>query len=81
MSTESIRYPKCNGVMVQGFYCRLPGVDFFHVSNWVGGAAGKLSWFGMIVPAPAEKCIQVVTFRCSVCCFLKSYAHPKFAAK
>ena len=81
ISTKSIRCPKCNGVMAQGFIIDWQGRQFSRVSNWVEGAPGKPSWFGQIVPAPAEKCIPVGTFRCSVCGFLESYAHQEFAAK
>ena len=81
MSEEAIRCPKCNGVMVQGWIIDMKGREFNCVSNWVEGAPGKPSWFGSIVPAPAEKCIPVGTFRCSACGFLESYAHPEFAVK
>ena len=81
ISTESIRCPKCNGLMVQGFIIDWQGRQLSRVSNWVEGAPGKPSWFGQIVPAPAEKRIPVGTFRCSACGFLESYAHPEFAAK
>ena len=81
MSTEAIRCPKCNGVMVQGFISDYKDWASCRVSNWVEGAPGKPTWFGTCVPAPAEKCIPVGTFRCSVCGFLESYAHPEFAAK
>lgn len=81
MRTEAILCPKCNGVMVQGFIIDMKGAEFSTVSTWVEGAPGKPSWFGSIVPAPAEKCIPVGSFRCSVCGFLESYAHPEFAAK
>jgi hypothetical protein len=82
MSTEAIQCPKCNeGVMVQGFIIDWQGSKFSRVSNWVEGVPGKPSWFGTTIPVPAEKCIAVGTFRCSVCGFLESYAHPKFAAK
>lgn len=81
MNTEAIQCPKCNGVMVQGFIADRQGAKYCRVSNWVEGAPGKPSWFGTSVPTPAEKCIPVGTFRCSVCGFLESYAHPKFAAK
>ncbi len=80
MNTEAIRCPKCNGVMVQGFISDWWASHSCRVSNWVEGAPGKSSWFGS-VPAPAEKRIPVGTFRCSVCGFLESYAHPEFAAK
>ena len=74
--------PKCNGgVMVQGFIIDWQGSKFSRVSNWVEGVPGKPSWFGTTIPVPAEKCIPVGTFRCSVCGFLESYAHPEFAAK
>jgi hypothetical protein len=81
MSKEAMRCPKCNGVMVQGFIKDLKGEGSCRVSTWVEGAPGKPSLFGSSVPAPAEKCIPVGTFRCSVCGFLESYAHPEFAAK
>ena len=85
MSAEAIRCPKCNGLMVQGWISDLIGDDRRRVSNWVEGAPSKPSWFsrffGTGVPAPAEKRIPVGTFRCSVCGFLESYAHPEFAAK
>ena len=80
MSMEGIRCPKCNGVMVQGFIIDFMGTKFSVVSNWIEGAPGKATWFGTSVPAPAEKCIPVGTFRCSVCGFLESYAQPEFAA-
>lgn len=82
MSTEAIQCPKCNGgVMVQGFIIDWQGSKFSRVSNWVEGVPGKPSWFGTTIPVAAEKCIPVGTFRCSVCGFLESYAHPEFAAK
>jgi len=81
ISTEAIRCPKCNGVMVQGFVIDWQGSKFSRVSSWVEGAPGKPSWFGMTVPVPREKCIPVGTFRCSVCGFLESYARPEFARK
>ena len=80
MSTEAIRCPKCNGVMVQGFIIDWTGAKFSRVSDWVEGAPGKSRWFGTVL-APAEKCIPVGTFRCSACGFLESYAHAEFAAK
>ena len=81
MSTKAIQCPKCNGVMVQGFIIDFYVSKFSRVSNWVEGVPGKPSWFGTTIPVPAEKCIPVGTFRCSVCGFLESYAHSQFAAK
>ena len=80
MNTKEIRCPKCTGEMVQGFIFDRAEGNNRRVSNWVEGAPGKSSWFGS-VPAPAEKRIPVGTFRCSVCGFLESYAHPEFADK
>ena len=80
MNTEAIRCPKCNGEMVQGFISDYKDWASCRVSNWVEGAPGKSRWFGTVL-APAEKCIPVGTFRCSVCGFLESYAQPEFAAK
>ena len=82
MSTEAIRCPKCNGgMMVPGFIIDYQGSKFSRVSNWVEGVPGKPGWFGTTIPVPAEKCVPVGTFRCSVCGFLESYARPEFAAK
>ena len=81
LSTKAIQCPKCNGEMVQGFIIDFKGTKSSIVSNWVEGAPGKATWFGTSIPAPAEKCIPVGTFRCSVCGFLESYAQPEFAAK
>jgi len=81
ISAEAIKCPKCNGEMVQGFIIDFKGSKFSIVSTWVEGAPGKPTWFGTCVPAPAEKCIPVGTFRCSVCGFLESYAKPEFAAR
>ena len=80
MNTQAIHCPKCNGVMVQGFIVDWQGAKFCRVSNWVEGAPGKSRWFGTVL-APAEKCIPVGTFPCSVCGYLESYARPEFAAK
>ena len=80
MSTEAIQCPKCNGVMVQGFISDYWASHSCRVSNWVLGAPGKASWFRSVL-APAENCIPVGTFRCSVCGFLESYAHSQFAPK
>ena len=67
MSTEAIRCPKCNGVMVQGFIIDFYGSKFSRVSNWVEGAPEKSFW--RVTKVPPEKCIPVGVFRCSACGF------------
>ena len=77
MSTKAIQCPKCNGEMVQGFI--VDRATNRRVINWVEGAPEKYFW--TVTRVPEEKCVPVGTFRCSVCGFLESYAHPEFAAK
>ena len=78
MSAGTNRCPKCNGEMVQGFTYGRDGPNRV-VSTWVEGAPEKSFWQSAKVPA--EKCVPVGTFRCSVCGFLESYARPEFGAK
>jgi hypothetical protein len=79
LSMETVRCPKCNGEMVQGFIFDRADGGGRRVINWVEGAPHKAFWTTTNVPA--EKCVPVGTFRCSVCGFLESYARPEFAAK
>lgn len=79
MSTKPIQCPKCNGEMVQGFIFDRGDGGLRRVINWVEGAPDKAFW--TVTRVPEEKCVPVGTFRCSVCGFLESYAHPEFAAK
>ena len=79
MNTEAIRCPKCNGEMMQGFIFDRGDGGLRRVINWVEGAPEKAFW--TITKVSKEKCVPVGTFRCSVCGFLESYAHPEFAAK
>lgn len=79
-STKAIQCPKCNGQMVQGFIFDRADGGNRRVINWVEGAPEK-SDIWTVTKVPEEKCVPVGTFRCSVCGFLESYAHPEFAAK
>ena len=78
-SAEAIKCPKCNGEMVQGFIFDREHQGLRRVINWVEGAPEKYFW--TVTKVPAEKCVPVGTFRCSVCGFLESYARPEFAAR
>ena len=78
MSLQSTVCPKCNGKMVQGFTFDIDG-HLRKVSSWVDGAPESSFWQNTKVPA--EKCVPVGTFRCSVCGFLEAYARSEFAAK
>lgn len=79
MNTESIRCPKCHGMMVQGFIFDREDGGLRRVIDWVEGPPEKAFW--TITKAPKEKCIPIGTFRCLSCGFLESYARPEFAAK
>jgi hypothetical protein len=76
---KAIQCPKCNGDMVQGFTFDREQSGIRRVSSWVEGAPEKSFWTGTQVPA--EKCVPVGAFRCSVCGFLEFYARPEFAAR
>lgn len=77
--SKAIHCPKCNGDMVQGFIFDREHGGVRRVINWVEGAPEKTFW--TLTKVPAEKCVPVATFRCSVCGFLESYARPEFAAR
>jgi len=77
--TKSIRCPKCNGEMVQGFIFDRADGGQRRISSWVEGAPEKAFW--TVTKVSMEKSVPVGTFRCSVCGFLESYSRPEFAAK
>jgi hypothetical protein len=78
MNPVTLRCPKCQGEMVQGFIA-----DITHggrlVSQWSEGPPQKSFWNG--VKWPKEKRIPIGTFRCESCGFLESYARKEFAAE
>ncbi len=80
MSAEPLRCPKCDGPMVQGFIVDHHAGGKRLVSTWVEGAPEKSRWWSGAAKVPADKCLPVGAFRCSVCGFLESYARPEFAA-
>jgi hypothetical protein len=65
MNTESIRCPKCNGEMVQGFIFDREDGGLRRVINWVEGAPEKAFW--TVTRVQKEKCVPVGTFvvRCA----------------
>ena len=77
MTLHAAKCSECGGGMVQGFTFESEGPKRM-VSTWVEGAPESALWKSANVPA--DKCIPVGTFRCSLCGFLKSYARPEFAA-
>ena len=79
MSAKTMRCPKCNREMAQGFIVDFHAGGQRLVSNWVEGAPEKSFWHR--TDAPADRSVPVGTFRCSACGFLESYARPEFAAK
>ena len=79
MSTEAIQCSRCSGEMVQGSIFDREADGRRHVINWVEGPPHKAFW--TVTRVPKEGGVPVGTFRCSVCGFLESYAHPEFAAK
>jgi hypothetical protein len=67
MSDET-KCPKCNSIMLLGFipdYGRGGSASF-----WLEAGTAADSWRGI----PNEKIFDIVTYRCSGCGFLESYA-------
>lgn len=72
MTAEATRCSRCNGQMMQGFPFQSQVPERI-VSTWVEGAPEKSFWEG--TKLALEKCIPVVTFRCSAPGFLESFSH------
>ena len=69
--SDEITCPKCSHLMARGF---IP--EFSHrssVSFWVEGDP-EYSFWAAGVKIPADKMIDIVTYRCAGCGFLESYA-------
>ena len=67
MSDES-KCPKCGSIMLLGFIA-----DYGRggsASYWLEAGTKTNHWRGI----PAEKILDIVTYRCSGCGFLESYA-------
>jgi hypothetical protein len=67
MIAATLRCPKCNGEMVQGFIVDHHDGGKRLVSTWVEGAPEKSFW--RVTKVPADKCVPVGTC-CSECGFL-----------
>ena len=77
MVSTTLKCPKCNGEMVQGF---VP--DYSHgavlVGRWLEGQPRKSFWTN--TKAPYKEGTPIGAFRCQKCGFLELYSDPKFAA-
>jgi hypothetical protein len=73
MSNDHRDCPKCKARMEEGFI-----VDYAYgwakrvQSKWVGGAPVYSWWLGLNLRR--KRAIYVVTYRCTTCGFLESYA-------
>lgn len=70
MSDETI-CPKCGQPMKRGFIPELSHAS--SVSMWVEGEPERSFWAAG-VKVPEDKAISIVTYRCTACGFLESYA-------
>ena len=63
--------PKCQKKMEDGFI-KDEGYGTVHASKWVEGPPEKSFWSG--TKTSGRKQVQVVTYRCTSCGYLESYA-------
>lgn len=71
MSSTRPICPKCQHEMERGFLPEYVQVRAARQSIWVRGWPQRSFWFGIKVPANH---LNVITFRCTSCGFLESYA-------
>jgi hypothetical protein len=79
MAENNVSCLRCQGAMETGFT-----VDNGHgarfVGSWMAGEPEFSSFFGRIVPVLAKMkgrvAINTVTYRCTACGYLESYAKP-----
>ena len=72
MREKRVECPKCKKAMNPGFLLPYSKYDQSHATHWVEGVPQKSMWTGISVRKKVV--IPVVTFRCSSCGFLESYA-------
>ncbi len=72
MREKRVECPKCKKAMNAGFLLPYAKFDQNHATQWVAGAPEKSIWTGISVKK--KVIIPVVTYRCSSCGFLESYA-------
>jgi predicted nucleic-acid-binding Zn-ribbon protein len=68
---SSFECPKCRQKMEEGFI-KDEGHGIVHPSKWVEGPAENSFWTG--TKTRGKKQAPVVTYRCSACGYLESYA-------
>lgn len=68
---RSLTCPKCGSSMAAGF---VPDqvYGYFDVGKWVAGSPEKSIWTGLKMRGRDQ--IKIVTYRCSRCGYLESYA-------
>ena len=68
---NAIECPKCRKKMEEGFV-KDEGYGVVHASKWVAGPPEKSFWTG--TKTSGKKQVEVMTYRCSGCGYLESYA-------
>lgn len=72
MTNQRHECPKCRAAMEEGFLLdRTHGVNYGQ-GTWIAGLPQRSFWVGLIIRKRPQ--ISVVTYRCSRCGFLESYA-------
>ena len=66
--------PECSGTMEEGFILDRGHFDSRHIASWIGGRPERSFWSGLKTSGKPN--LEVVTYRCTHCGLLKSYARP-----
>ncbi len=72
MPTNTPNCLRCQSTMELGFMLDLGDANSRKVARWVEGTPEKSFWLGLKIEDRAT--LDVVTYRCSRCGFLESYA-------
>ena len=72
MREKRIECPRCKKAMSTGFMLDRGDSDRKHVAQWIEGVPEKSFWTGLSVKKRVV--IPAVTYRCTGCGYLESYA-------
>lgn len=77
MSVESMKCPKCDGTMEQGFVLDY-GYGRIQVEAWVRGKPRRSFWAVIKGANKKNEQTPIGVFRCESCGYLEHYARPEF---
>ena len=72
MTTRTMRCPRCEGRMSDGFLLESGDYNWPSVSRWVEGTPEESRWTGLKLKG--RRVLQVRTHRCEKCGYLEFYA-------